>query len=86
MASKRIVTVCGWSGCSYYARAKEMAKTLAVLYPADYEANLEEEATRDDYRAKLDVFRSKTPSDAKAPNRAVTKTAWVPPGCSFFVR
>mmetsp|Transcript_4022 Transcript_4022/g.11845 ORF Transcript_4022/g.11845 Transcript_4022/m.11845 type:complete len:607 (+) Transcript_4022:172-1992(+) len=66
MASKRIVTVCGWSGCSYYARAKEMAKTLAVLYPADYEANLEEEATRDDYRAKLDVFRSKTPSDAKA--------------------
>ena len=66
MAGKRLLTVCGWTGCKFYQKAKGVATALSALYPADYEARLDESPDRDTYRGKLDALRQKTPTDAKA--------------------
>ena len=69
MAGKRLLTVCGWTGCKFYQKAKGVATALSALYPADYEARLDESPDRDTYRGKLDALRQKTPTDAKAQSR-----------------
>ena len=66
MAGKRLLTVCGWTGCKFYQKAKGVATALSALYPADYEARLDESPDRDTYRGKLADLRQKTPTDAKA--------------------
>ena len=80
MAGKRIITVCGWGGCKFYQKAKGVATALSALYPADYDAQLDESVDRDTYRGKLDQLRQKTPSDAGAQKHTASPLVFLTEG------
>ncbi|KAH8053821.1 thioredoxin-disulfide reductase [Aureococcus anophagefferens] len=58
--------VCGWTGCKFTRRAVDMANTLSVLYPTQYEATPHLTETRDQYRELLPQYRSAVPDDEAA--------------------
>ena len=67
MAGKRLLTVCGWTGCKFYQKAKGVATALSALYPADYEARLDEAPDRLDRRQLVmgeEIFSGQGREDA----------------------
>jgi len=54
MAPKRI-NVHGWTGCPFFQRSKTVATTLTLLFPTQFQMNIQETPDRDAYRAEIGV-------------------------------
>lgn len=56
--------VAGWIGCPWYRKARDVANSLATLFPAQYQVTIHEHPDREAYRAWLPPLREQLPTEA----------------------